>query len=105
MTGVQNDQAHSLENSLLNAVDDLIRDLGVSDVAPPDQYVGFVEAGLGQTMFRFLKRRRGDRKRIIAREALRDAVVNSVRIHSSNRFGTLFVDIFTPDDDANLAHI
>src|SRR6516162_2804573 len=105
MTGVQNDQAHSLENSLLNAVDDLIRDLGVSDVAPPDQYVGFVEARLGQTMLRFLKRRRTDRKGIIARQALCDAVVHSVWIHSSNRLGPQFVDIFTPGDDANLAHI
>ena len=105
MTGVQNDQSHSFENSLLNAVDDLVCDLPVSDMAPPEQYVDFVEPRLGQTMLRFLKRRRTDGERIIARQALCDAIMYSVRIHSSNRFGLLFVDIFTPDDDANLAHI
>src|SRR5215471_210453 len=105
MTRVQNDQSHSFENSLLDAIDDLVCNLPVSDVAPPNQYVSFFDSRLGQAMFRFLKGRRTYRERIIAREVSCDAIVHSVRIDFSNRFGPLFVDIFTPDDDANLAHI
>ena len=48
VAGVQDDQAHPVEDARVDAIDDRVVDLGVGDVAPPDEDVGLGEDRVGQ---------------------------------------------------------
>jgi hypothetical protein len=41
MTGMEHDEAHPFQDSLLNAVNDLVAYLIVGEVPPPDEYISF----------------------------------------------------------------
>ena len=100
---MQNDQAHAFEDPFLNPLNDLVLHLGVRGVTPPDQNVCLQEARLRQTMFRFLQGG-GTCRQIAGRETFRDAVVHSVRVDFSNGLRPLFMNIFAPDHDSDIAH-
>ena len=56
MTGVQNNQTHAVDNSLVYAVYDFIRYIPVFHVTPPEQNVGVIENFVGQTVLRHFQR-------------------------------------------------
>src|SRR5438093_11007623 len=101
---MQDYQAHTFQNTFLHTISYFICDFGMGYLSPPEQNVRVQQTALWQTVFRILERCCADFKRIIDRETFLDAMMDTLRINFANRFGSLFVDIFTPDDDSNLLH-
>ena len=52
VAGVQHDEAHAVLYTLVYALHDLVGDLMVCHVAPPDEHVGVLEHFLGEAVFR-----------------------------------------------------
>src|SRR4051812_42153348 len=55
VTGVQDDQTHAFKNTLMDFGDDLVFDVIMRHVSPPDQDVGFGKDFIGEAMFRLIK--------------------------------------------------
>ena len=98
---MQHDQAEPGQYMAMDAFDDLVGDLVVCRVTPPDQHVGRGKPLLGQTVLGVVK---GDRRDLCAGtevffDSLPDGAVHAVRIALSDRWVGLLMPVFTPDDD------
>jgi len=60
MTRMQDNQAHSFENPLLNPLHHRVGHLPMSKMPPPGEHIGLGEQRRGQPVLRFLQRRRAD---------------------------------------------
>ena len=57
VAGMQDDQPHAFPDAALHPLDDLVLDLAMRGVAPPQQHVGLGEPRLGQPVLGLLQRR------------------------------------------------
>ena len=80
MAGVKNNQSHAGEDAFLDPVDDLVADLSVGAVPPPEQNVGIVEHFLGETMIRLFQRCRPNFKIPFRVQEIRNRLMDSFRI-------------------------
>ena len=54
---MEDDQPHAFPNALRDALDDLIIDIAMGRVTPPDQHIGLFEYLVGQAVLGILQRR------------------------------------------------
>jgi hypothetical protein len=105
MPGVQDDQAHALQHSLLDAVDDRIGDLAVRHVTPPRQDIRPRQTLRGEPVLRFLQRRRfhAGLGRAFP-DRLGNRLVHPPGIDGGHLGMALFMDVLTPDHHAKRRH-
>ena len=107
VAGVQDDEAHALQDAFLDAVDERVLDLVVAAVAPPEEHVGLLQQVLREPLLRHVE---GDGRdlEIVGGEALGEGVVDAVGVEGADQVGPgaflLLVDVLVPDGDADLAH-
>ena len=99
---VQHDEAHALEHPAMHAGNHLVLNLGVGQVAPPREHVGFLKDGGGQSVGRFVKRRGADGETRVGAERRRDGLVHAMRVQGGHRGILPLVAIFAPDGDMDL---
>ncbi|MNT22651.1 hypothetical protein D3C72_1580430 [compost metagenome] len=94
---MQHDQAHAFPDALGDALDDLVLDLAMGGMAPPDQHVGIGKRLDGAAMLGLLQRRGlGDDVAVFGQQA-RNLVVHAGGIIVGNDLVLLLVDVFAPD--------
>src|SRR6266567_3358494 len=55
MARVQHNQSHTVQNTLLDPLNDFVADLSVGLVSPPGEHIGIVQHLFGETMLRLIK--------------------------------------------------
>ena len=90
------DYAHTHKNRGLYAGDDLIGNVPMSDVTPPDEHVGVVDDLLRQSAFRLVNSRGADLD-VVAFQEVGDRLMNAVRVDLGNALVMPFVMIFVPN--------
>ncbi len=101
MPRVQHDQTHAFPHALLHALDDLVVHLPVRGVAPPGQHVGGGERLLAQTVVGLLERRATRRDAVRLGQTVGNALVHALGIDVADELVLVFVDVLTPDGDAD----
>ena len=74
------DDAHTLQNRFLNAVDYLVGHAVVAHMSPPDKHVGIIENFLSKTAFLVVERCGADGD-IVAFKKIRDRLVNTLGVY------------------------
>lgn len=99
--GVQHQQAHSGQDVLVHALNNLVGDLCVRSVAPPDEDVGGGENLLGQTMVGIVKGHGADLDTgaQVFFDPFLDGVVHAVRVEVPDFLFNLFVPVFSPHNN------
>ncbi|GAC1671527.1 MAG: hypothetical protein NVS9B2_18410 [Steroidobacteraceae bacterium] len=100
MAGMEHDQSHASQYSLLYPIDHRIRNLLVGDVSPPHKHLGTVEQFLRQALRGVIESGAFDYKITIG-EASGERPVDPVRIYGPDRRIGLFVPAFVPDGHSN----
>jgi hypothetical protein len=90
------DDAHTLQNRFLDAVDYLVGHAVVAHMSPPDKHVGIVEDLLSKAAFLVVERCGADGN-IVAFKEIGDGLVNALGVDGSYLFVILFVVKFVPD--------
>ncbi len=85
VTRMQDDQPHPFEDAPLDAVDDCIGHLSVSDVTPPCQHVRRGEDRVGQPVLRLVERCGSHLEATLA-QAVRDGRVDPIRVDGADWF-------------------
>jgi len=98
---VKHDQPHPLQNAFMDSLDHRILHLSVSGVAPPGEDIGPRKNLLCQPVFGLLKRRSADFEFAGLREPVGNALMHPGGIDFANGFVLLFVDVFSPDGNAD----
>ena len=101
MPGVKHDQAHALPDASLDAIHNRVLHLAVGGMPPPGEHVRGGQRFLAQAMFGLLKRGGADFKFIGFAQPVGNAPVHGLRVSGANRLVFLFVNVFTPDGDAD----
>jgi hypothetical protein len=96
---VQHDQAHPVQHARMNARHDLIADLAVRDVAPPDQHIGLGQRRLGQAVLRLVQRRRARAEAGLVERGC-DRSVDTLWINLGDSLVMPLMTIFVPNGDA-----
>ena len=104
---MQDDEAHALQNALLDAVHEGVLDLVVGAVAPPEQDVGAAKQIVREPLLGHVERNRLDLQ-VVGGEVLLQRTVNAARIETPDEvseipFGALVLEL-VPDGDVNLCH-
>ena len=86
MRGVQGDKAHSLQHPLMHPPCDLIRQVIVGFMAPPDQHVSAVQHLLSQTRLRLIQSRGANPVLRVRGDKLRQCPVNPLGINRRHSF-------------------
>src|SRR5512133_3431634 len=97
---MEHDQPHAGEHTLVDALDDLIPDLGMRQVSPPDQHVAAGQRGFAQTMFRFIQGRCVYLESLLVQSG-GDRLMDAIGVDGSNRLVLLLVPELVPNQDAD----
>ena len=92
---MQDDEAHAVQNALVHAVHDFIRNLVVRHMAPPDQHVRAVQHLLRQPMLR-LPQRGGSDVHTGVLQKVRNTPVDALRVHLRDLRKLHLMQIFIP---------
>ena len=98
---MQDDQAHALPDAPLHALDNLVLDVAMRGMAPPQEHVGRCQPLLGKAMLGLLQRRRGCLDGLVFGQCRCNRFVHAVRIDGANFLARLFVNVLTPDHGPN----
>ena len=96
MRGVQGDKAHSLQHPLMHPPCDLIRQVIVGFMAPPDQHVSAVQHLLSQTRLRLIQSRGANPVLRVRGDKLRQCPVNPLGINRRHSFVDFFMAELVP---------
>jgi hypothetical protein len=99
VAGMENDEAHAVEDPLLDAIDDAIFDVAVGHVSPPGQHVGICEYLVGQAVI-WLVEGRGLHEVAFLAESIRQDRVNPFGIHRPNLLVDFLVSKLIPNGHA-----
>jgi len=97
---VEHDQTHARPDRVGDPRGDVVVDLVVGEVAPPEQHFGGCQNRLRESVFGFVKRRGG---RLVARlaEHVREVCVDPVGVQFGDGPVLALVDELVPDCDRN----
>ncbi|AFC33426.1 hypothetical protein PM3016_6822 [Paenibacillus mucilaginosus 3016] len=92
---MQHDQAHPVQDAVLDALHDFVAHFVVRDMAPPEEDVGVVEHFLGQAVFRLIEG--GIRNFHLVAQPFADRGMNAVRVDGADFLIFLLMTEFVPD--------
>ena len=98
---MQDDQAHAFPDALLHALDDLVGDLAMGGMAPPEQHVGRGEALGGQAVLGLLERRGRGLDPAVLVERRGNRRMHAVRIERAHLLARLLMNVLAPDNGPN----
>ena len=98
MAGVKDDEAHAIEDALLDALDNGILHLVVGHVAPPEEDIRLGEGSVAQTVLRFVEGGGADGETGRA-QSLGQGDVDAVRVNGLHGGVGFFVAEFVPDEE------
>lgn len=96
VAGMQHQQAHALQHTLLHTIDQPVADLLMRHMAPPEQHVGIVEHAVRQALVGIVKRATADFE-IRMGNAGGNRAVDAIRIDILDLLVKLLVASFVPD--------
>lgn len=95
---MEDDEAHAVEDALMDALDDGILHLAVGRVPPPEEDVGLGKGGVAEAVLWFVEGGGADRE-IGRGQALGQGDVDAVRIGGLHGRVGFFVAEFVPDEE------
>ena len=98
MRRMQGHEAHSLPDMTRDPFDDLVGNLPMGGVSPPEKHVGFGQSLFEQAVFRLLQCRRLGSDIGFGVQGRRDAPMHAVRIDGAHDIAGLLVDVLAPDN-------
>ena len=101
MPRMQDDQPHAFRDALLHALDDLVGDVAMRRMAPPEQHIGCGQTLGGQAVLGLLQGCRRCLDCRVAGKGCGDRSVHAVGIEGAHFLAGLLVDIFAPDHGSN----
>ena len=104
MPGVQYDQAHSLQHAPMELRDDVVPDLMMDRMPPPDQHIGRSDHRIRQSVVGFIKRRKPDFE-VIGGDSGGDRRMDALRIDAPHQRIVFFVAELIPDCDVGFDHL
>ena len=103
VSGVQADQPHTFDHTLLNPVHDLVGNITVLAVTPPEKHIRVVQNFLCQTVFRHIQRSCGDIEVSGFVQRCSHCRMDPLRVNPADPFFGLLVPIFIPDGNIDLS--
>ncbi len=105
VSGMEHDEPHPLQHVAMDALDNLVADLGVGRVSPPGQHVGLRQLVFGEPVFRVVESRGGDGHPTpkVLLNPFPDGVVHALRVDICDVLFDLFVPVLAPDQDVDRA--
>ena len=94
---MKNDQPHSVEDSVLHALDHFVGDLVVGPMSPPDEHVGGRERVARQPVLRLVQRGRANLQVLLLGERSGDRLVNPIGVETPRLALGLLVPELVPD--------
>ena len=94
---MKSDEPHSLADSAADALHRTFSYLVMRHVTPPDEYVGFCERFLAQTLLRVVKAGELNDYVLVLHKILADCRVHSLRIYFRDFRLAFLVAVFVPD--------
>ena len=101
---MEDDESHALLDPLVDPFYDLIGDLFVCHMSPPDEHVGVVQDLFGQAMLRHIQGSSGHFQIRFFSEESSDGAVNALRVDLRNGLFSFFVKKFVPYRYMELFH-